>query len=141
MSDASDTKDGLRAILRDLVALHGVSGFEQPLVAYFEQRATGLADQVDVDRYGNVTAVKRGRHDRPRLMLSAHLDEIGFIVRASSRPASFASTASAAPPTRSCSAVACRSMAISASLARRPAISSRVRSRRGPCRPPTSIST
>ena len=41
----------------------------------------GLADQVDVDRYGNVTAIKRGRHDRPRLMLSAHLDEIGFIVK------------------------------------------------------------
>ena len=81
MSNAADTKDGLRATLRDLVALHGVSGFEQPLVAYFQKRVAGLADQVDVDRYGNVTAVKRGRHDRPRLMLSAHLDEIGFIVK------------------------------------------------------------
>ena len=30
-----------------------------------------LADHIDVDRYGNVTALKRGRHDRPRLMLSA----------------------------------------------------------------------
>src|SRR5262245_31972521 len=77
----SSTKDGLRTTLRELVALHGVSGFEQPLVAFFRKRVTGLADQVDVDRYGNVTAVKRGRHDRPRLMLSAHLDEIGFIVK------------------------------------------------------------
>src|SRR5262245_65490579 len=78
---SSDMKDGLRTTLRDLVALHGVSGFEQPLVAYFAKRVTGLADQVDVDRYGNVTALKRGGHDRPRLMLSAHLDEIGFIVK------------------------------------------------------------
>jgi putative aminopeptidase FrvX len=75
------TKEALRATLSDLVALHGVSGFEQPLVAYFRERVAGLADRVDVDRYGNVTAVKRGRHDRPRLMLSAHLDEIGFIVK------------------------------------------------------------
>jgi len=81
MGNVSDTKDGLRTTLRDLVSLHGVSGFEQPLVAYFGKRVAGLADQVDVDRYGNVTAVKRGHHDRPRLMLSAHLDEIGFIVK------------------------------------------------------------
>lgn len=53
----SDTKESLRATLRDLVALHGVSGFEQPLVAYFTERVGSLADQVDVDRYGNVTAI------------------------------------------------------------------------------------
>jgi putative aminopeptidase FrvX len=82
MSNASsDTKEALRATLRDLVALHGVSGFEQSVVAYFQKRVGGLADQVDVDRYGNVAAIKRGRYDRPRLMLSAHLDEIGFIVK------------------------------------------------------------
>src|SRR5882672_5765465 len=74
-------KDALRETLRDLVALHGVSGFEQSLVQYFRQRVQGLADAVDVDRYGNVTATRRGRQDRPRLMISAHLDEIGFIVK------------------------------------------------------------
>src|SRR5215468_3731864 len=77
----SDTKDGLRATLRDLLQLHGVSGFEQPVVEYVAKRVAGLADQVDVDHYGNVSAIKRGRHERPRLMLSAHLDEIGFIVK------------------------------------------------------------
>ena len=81
MTDTSTIKNALRDSLRELVALHGVSGFEQPLVAYFQKRVAGLADHVEVDRYGNVTALKRGRHDRPRLMLSAHLDEIGFIVK------------------------------------------------------------
>jgi len=75
-------KDALKATLRDLSALHGVSGFEQPLVEYFRKRATGLVDDVQVDRYGNVAAIKRGRQERPRLMLAAHLDEIGFIVKA-----------------------------------------------------------
>ena len=74
-------KDALRETLRDLVALHGVSGFEQSLVQYFRERVKGLADAVEVDRYGNVTATRRGRQDRPRLMISAHLDEIGFIVK------------------------------------------------------------
>src|SRR3989442_13303317 len=74
-------KEALRETLRDLVALHGVSGFEQSLVQYFRQRVERLADALDVDRYGNVTATRRGRQDRPRLMISAHLDEIGFIVK------------------------------------------------------------
>jgi len=75
-------KNALKATLRDLSMLHGVSGFEQPLVEYFRKRVAGLVDDVHVDRYGNVTATKRGRHERPRLMLAAHLDEIGFIVKA-----------------------------------------------------------
>src|SRR5215468_11236861 len=74
-------KDALRDTLRDLVALHGAPGFEQSLVQYFRQRVAGLADTVETDRYGNVTATRRGRQDRPRLMISAHLDEIGFIVK------------------------------------------------------------
>jgi len=74
-------RDRLRETLRDLVALHGAPGFEQALVQYFRKRVERLADTVDVDRYGNVTATRRGRQDRPQLMLSAHLDEIGFIVK------------------------------------------------------------
>ena len=82
MADRSTAiKDALRETLRDLVALHGVSGFEQSLVQYFRQRVNGMADTVEVDRYGNVTATRRGRQDRPVLMISAHLDEIGFIVK------------------------------------------------------------
>lgn len=81
MTDLQTTKDGIRASLRDLVALHGAPGFEQDLVGYFRRRVESLADSVSVDRYGNVTAVKTGRQAGPRLMLSAHLDEIGFIVK------------------------------------------------------------
>lgn len=74
-------KSALKETLRDLVALHGAPGFEQPLVQYFRKRAAGLVDRLEVDRYGNVTAVRQGRQQRPRLMLSAHLDEIGFVVK------------------------------------------------------------
>jgi len=38
------TKDALRATLLDLSTLHVVSGFEQPLVEYFRNRATALWD-------------------------------------------------------------------------------------------------
>src|SRR6185369_2970659 len=81
MNALQSTKDGIRASLRDLLSLHGAPGFEQSPVAYFQKRVSAIADTVEVDRYGNVSAVKRGRHDHPRLMISAHLDEIGFIVK------------------------------------------------------------
>jgi endoglucanase len=81
MTDLQSTKDGIRASLRDLLSLHGAPGFEQGPVAYFQKRVNAIADTVETDRYGNVTAIRRGRHDHPRLMISAHLDEIGFIVK------------------------------------------------------------
>ena len=80
-TDLQSTKEGIRAKLRDLVALHGAPGFEQNVVAYFRDCARARADSVEVDRYGNVTAVRRGKSEQRRLMISAHLDEIGFIVK------------------------------------------------------------
>jgi endoglucanase len=78
-ADLQKTKDGIRKKLRELVALHGAPGFEQSVVAYFRDHARG--DSVEVDGYGNVTAVRRGKSEGRRLMISAHLDEIGFIVK------------------------------------------------------------
>jgi endoglucanase len=75
------TKAELKTTLRDLSALHGISGFEQAVVRYTRDRVAGLVDEFDIDRYGNITATKRGRHKNPVLMISAHMDEIGFIVK------------------------------------------------------------
>jgi putative aminopeptidase FrvX len=74
-------KEGLRKTLRDLSGLHGVSGFEQAVVRYTRERFSALVKQVDTDSYGNVTATKQGRQQAPVLMISAHMDEIGFIVK------------------------------------------------------------
>jgi putative aminopeptidase FrvX len=38
-----------------------------------------LADEVEIDNMGNVYAIKRGKSDK-RVMVGAHMDEIGFIV-------------------------------------------------------------
>jgi putative aminopeptidase len=84
MSEAGEddrTKAELKTTLRDLSALHGISGFEQAVVRYTRDRVAGLVDEFDIDRYGNITATKRGRHKNPVLMISAHMDEIGFIVK------------------------------------------------------------
>jgi len=74
-------RDALKQSLRDLTALDGPSGFEQPVVAYLREAIGPFADSVEVDSFGNLYAVKRGMSDRPRLMISAHSDEIGCIVK------------------------------------------------------------
>ncbi|MGH7070114.1 MAG: M42 family metallopeptidase [Acetobacteraceae bacterium] len=80
--DRSERKAALKQTLQDLLALHGVSGFEQSVARYVAERFRALVEDVHVDGYGNVIARKQGAQPRPLLMLSAHMDEIGFIVKA-----------------------------------------------------------
>src|SRR5690606_25910201 len=39
-----------------------------------------LADEVRVDAMGNVIALKKGKTGAKKIMISSHMDEIGFIV-------------------------------------------------------------
>jgi len=80
-SEDDRTKAELKQTLRDLSALHGISGFEQAVVRYTRDRFGAVVDDVEIDHYGNITGTKRGHHKDPVLMLSAHMDEIGFIVK------------------------------------------------------------
>jgi len=74
-------KAALKQLLREMAGRHAVAGFERAMVTYVRDQLAPHADEVAVDRYGNVTAVRRGRADGPRLMLAAHLDEVGLIVK------------------------------------------------------------
>lgn len=68
--------------LNALCSLSGPSGFEYPV----SQKAAQLLeevgmDEVTVDRMGNVVGVRRcGRPGAKKLLLDAHLDEIGLMV-------------------------------------------------------------
>lgn len=57
------------------------SGFELPAVEAAKALLEPLMDEVSVDRLGSVIGVKRcGKPNAKRLLLDAHLDEVGFIV-------------------------------------------------------------
>lgn len=57
------------------------SGFERPAADVAAQLLRPYMDEVTVDRLGSVIGVKRcGKENAPRLLLDAHLDEIGLIV-------------------------------------------------------------
>ena len=68
-------------VLKELTALRGVSGNEDAVRAYVLERAEKTADEVRVDRMGNVLAAKHAKNGNGRhVMLAAHMDEVGMIV-------------------------------------------------------------
>lgn len=66
-------------LLKIICETPGAPGFEQRIRELAIQEVRGLVDDVAVDNMGNVIAIKRGTA-RKRVMVAAHLDEIGFIV-------------------------------------------------------------
>jgi putative aminopeptidase FrvX len=75
-----DEEEPLRAdLFKSLVSTPGVSGREERVRELVKREIAGLGDEVHVDRLGNVIARRRG--ERPRVMIAAHMDSIGFLVR------------------------------------------------------------
>ena len=65
--------------LNYLCGTHAVSGYEQGLASEVTREARSYTDEVDTDTLSNVIAHVRG--DGPRVMVTAHLDEIGLMIR------------------------------------------------------------
>ena len=72
----------LIAHLKTLCATPGMSGHEHPIRDVIADVWRDLADDVHVDPLGSLTAVRHGagRKPRPRVMISAHMDNIGMMV-------------------------------------------------------------
>ena len=68
------------ALLKKLSETPGVAGREEQVRELVIEQLKPLVDELTVDALGNVIALKKGNSDR-RVMLAAHMDEIGFMVR------------------------------------------------------------
>ncbi len=69
----------VKELLRKLSNAHGVSGSEGSVFAVIKKELRGHVDEIREDPMGNLIAVKRG--NRFRVMLAAHMDEIGLMVK------------------------------------------------------------
>lgn len=66
-------------LLKSICEEAGTSGFEKRIRDFVIAEVSPLVDEVQVDHMGNVFAIKKGKSSK-RVMLAAHMDEIGFIV-------------------------------------------------------------
>ncbi len=68
--------------VKELCLLDGVSGREDAVRAYLREQAAPYADSLYTDALGNLIAFKKGRREGgPKLMVAAHMDEVGLIVK------------------------------------------------------------
>ena len=63
-------------LLKTLTEAFGVSGQEQEVASIIREQVSPYCDKVETDALGNVIAVKSGNEKGPKVMLSAHMDEI-----------------------------------------------------------------
>ncbi|GGF42069.1 M42 family metallopeptidase [Echinicola rosea] len=69
-------------LLKQVCEVAGAPGFEKRIRDLVIKEVTPLVDEVKVDNIGNVIAIKKGSKnpDGKRVMVAAHMDEIGFMV-------------------------------------------------------------
>jgi endoglucanase len=74
----------LKAHLKTLVEAHAPSGHEGPVRDIVREAWRDLVDEMQQDKLGSLIGIKRGSQssEKPRrIMLAAHMDEIGMMVR------------------------------------------------------------
>jgi endoglucanase len=68
-------------VLERLSNACGVAGREDEVRVLMKDLLTPNVDEVQEDRLGNVIGVRKGRSDAPKVMVAAHMDEIGLMVK------------------------------------------------------------
>ena len=73
--------DRVVRLLTELTNAHGAPGFEGPVRNILRREWQPLLTDLHTDGLGNLLGTRRGRADGPRVLLMAHMDEVGFLVR------------------------------------------------------------
>lgn len=71
----------IKQFFRTLSEASGVSGYEQDVATPIQENCPWV-DEIRTDKLGNVIMLKKGQgvEPRPKIMLAAHMDEIGLII-------------------------------------------------------------
>ena len=69
-----------KALLKSLTDVNGISGHEMQVKSLMKDYLTPVSDDIVEDQLGGIFGKKNATHGTKSLMISGHLDEIGFIV-------------------------------------------------------------
>ncbi len=70
----------MNELIKKLVEAYGPSGFEDNMRDLIRPEIEPYADEINVDALGNLIALKKGNGDGLKVMVAAHMDEIGLMV-------------------------------------------------------------
>ena len=68
-------------ILEELSNANGVTGREDEVRNIIKNLMNPFADEIREDKLGNLIAFKKGKADAPTIMIAAHMDEVGLMIK------------------------------------------------------------
>ncbi len=68
-------------LLKRLSEVKGVSGAERNVAKLVKGELEPVVDSIEFDNLGSLVATLNGHEGEPKVMLSAHMDEVGFLVK------------------------------------------------------------
>ncbi len=72
-------------LMKRMMEAFGPSGFEREVNSLAKEYMEQYADKVVTDKLGTMAFVSKGSHERPKVLLAGHTDEVGFIVSSVSK--------------------------------------------------------
>ncbi|HEX7551038.1 MAG TPA: M42 family peptidase [Candidatus Methylomirabilis sp.] len=74
-------KEHLAKLVEEYSVLNAPTGYEQPVIRRLRDHLRPLSDEFQIGVNGNVYARKQGKRPGLTLMIAAHMDEVGCVVR------------------------------------------------------------
>ena len=67
--------------IKEVTELDSIAGYEHSVRDYLRSKITSLVDEVQTDGLGGIFGIKHSdAENAPRIMVAAHMDEVGFMV-------------------------------------------------------------
>ena len=73
--------DDVERLLEEITNASGPTGFEGPVRSIMQRELSPLCDEMETDGIGSLIGRLGEVSDRPRVMMAAHMDEVGLMVR------------------------------------------------------------
>jgi len=68
-------------LLSEICKAPGAPGYESLIRNLIHKKVEQSVDEIDIDNIGNLIAIKKGKSSKKRVVIAAHMDEIGFMVK------------------------------------------------------------
>ena len=70
----------MKELIKRLTEAYGPSGSEENVAGLIKEEIAPYVDEARIDKLGSLIAVKKGSSSGAKIMLAAHMDEIGLII-------------------------------------------------------------
>ncbi|MFX1449401.1 MAG: M42 family metallopeptidase [Promethearchaeota archaeon] len=71
----------MSSLLEKLLELNAASGFEQEMRDFLTEKLRSIVDEIYIDSLGSIICSKYGPNKKPKVMIAAHMDEIGMLIK------------------------------------------------------------